>query len=213
MSLESVKNQMHSGVIYDPASADLADYQLACIQRVNEYNAIPASAEGVKLRAKKLKEMFEGIGEGCYIEPPFHANLGGTNVTFGSYVYANFNLTLVDDTKITVGDRTMIGPNVTIATACHPISPALREAGLQYNLPVKIGRNVWIGTGAIILPGVTVGDNSVIGAGSVVTKDVPSNVVAVGNPCRVLRPITEEDDEVYRRNVPIPKEVFDDFCK
>lgn len=118
----------------------------------------------------------------------------------GKNVYANFSLTLVDDTHIYIGDCTMLGPNVTIATAGHPILPELREKGLQYNLPVHIGRNCWIGAGAIIMPGVTIGDNSVIGAGSVVTKDIPANVVAVGNPCRVMRPIGDKDREYYWRD-------------
>ena len=140
-----------------------------------------------------LSEMFAEIGEGCYIEPPFYANWGGKHVHFGKKVYANFHLTLVDDTHIYVGDHTLLAPNVTIATAAHPIDPTLREKGYQYNLPVHIGRNCWIGAGAVILPGVSIGDNTVVGAGSVVTKDLPSNVVAVGNPCRVMREIREED--------------------
>ena len=98
----------------------------------------------------------------------------------------------------------MIGPNVTIATAGHPILPVLREQVYQYNMPVHIGRNCWIGAGAVILPGVTIGDNSVIGAGSVVTKDIPANVVAVGNPCRVMRGISEHDREYYYRDRKIP---------
>ena len=136
-------------------------------------------------------------GEDCYIEPPLRANWGGHHVHFGKRVYANFNLTLVDDTHIYVGDYTMIGPNVTIATAGHPILPELREKNYQYNIPVHIGKNCWLGAGVIVLPGVTIGDNTVIGAGSIVTKDIPANVVAVGNPCRVLREINERDREYY----------------
>ena len=120
------------------------------------------------------------IGENCYIEPPLHANWG-KYTHFGNNVYANFNLTLVDDTDIFVGDNVMFGPNVIIATAGHPVDPPLREKVAQFNIPVRIGKNVWIGAGAIVLPGVTIGDHSVIGAGSVVTKDIPPNVVAVGN--------------------------------
>ena len=108
-----------------------------------------------------------------------------------------FGLTLVDDTHIYVGDYTMFGPHVTVATAGHPIAPGLREKGMQYNMPVRIGRNCWIGAGAVILPGVTIGDNVVIGAGSVVTKAIPDNVVAVGNPCRVLREVGEHDRIYY----------------
>ena len=115
-------------------------------------------------------------------------------------MYANFNLTLVDDTHIYVGDCTMIGPNVTLATAGHPILPALREEVYQFNLPVRIGRNCWLGAGVIVLPGITIGDNTVVGAGSVVTRDLPSGVVAAGNPCRVLREIGERDRLYYWRD-------------
>ena len=141
--------------------------------------------------------MFAEIGTNCYIEPPLRANWGGRHVHFGNDVYANFGLTLVDDTHIYVGDKTMFGPNVTVATAAHPILPELREKAYQFNLPVHIGKNCWIGAGAIVLPGVSIGDNSVIGAGSVVTKDIPTGVVAVGNPCRVIREINENDKEFY----------------
>ena len=127
----------------------------------------------------------------------FRSNWGGRHVHFGRNIYANFNLTLVDDTHIYVGDNTMFGPNVVVATAGHPLLPELREQGFQYNAPVHIGRNCWIGAGAILLPGVTVGDNAVIGAGSIVTKDVPASVLAVGNPCRVLREIGEHDRAYY----------------
>lgn len=154
-------------------------------------------------REAMLKEMFAEIGEGCYIEPPLSANWGGKHVHFGKTVYANFNLTMVDDTHIYVGDYTLIGPNVTIATAGHPIDPELREKAYQFNRSVKIGKNCWIGAGAVILPGVTIGDNTVIGAGSIVTKDIPSGVVAVGNPCKVLREIGEHDKEYYFKDCKI----------
>ena len=183
--------RLHSGELYDPGDADILELQFSCLDRLCEYNAT-RPAEQAK-RAALLKEMFAEIGEGCYIEAPLHANWGGRFVHFGARVYANFGLTLVDDTHIYVGDNTMFGPNVPVCTAAHPILPSLREKGLQYNAPVRIGRNCWIGAGAILLPGVTVGDNSVIGAGSIVTRDIPANVVAVGNPCRVLRPIGEAE--------------------
>lgn len=117
-------------------------------------------------------------------------------------------MTCVDDTDIFVGDGTMFGPNVTVATAGHPILPELREKAYQFNIPVHIGNNCWIGSGAVILPGVTIGDNSVIGAGSVVTKDVPPNVIAVGNPCRVMREISERDREFYFKDRRIPGELL-----
>lgn len=191
----NMKEKMHSGDIYDPGDAEIMKEQTKCLEKLYDYNATRPS-EGVK-REQLLKEMFARIGEGCYIEPPFHANWGGHHVYFGKNVYANFNLTLVDDTYIYVGDYTMFGPNVTVATAGHPIMPDLRKKGLQYNMPVHIGSNCWIGAGALIMPGVTIGDNVVIGAGSVVTKDIPSNVVAVGNPCKILREVGEHDREFY----------------
>lgn len=119
---------------------------------------------------------------------------------FGHQVYANFNLTLVDDYSIHVGNYVMFAPNVTIATGKHPIHPELRQKQAQYNLPVTIEDNVWIGAGSIILPGVTIGKNLVIGAGSIVTKNIPANVVAVGNPCRILREINEYNLQYYHKN-------------
>lgn len=185
------KEKMHTGQLYFPDEPEIADWQKNCLEHLYEFNMTHPSE--TKKRQKMLKEMFAEIGDGCYIEPPFHANFGGAHIHFGKNVYANFNLTCVDDTHIYVGDNTMFGPNVTVATAGHPISPELRKKGYQYNKPVHIGKNCWIGAGAIILPGVTIGDHVVIGAGSVVTKNIPSNVVAVGNPCRVLRKVDSEE--------------------
>jgi len=186
---------MHTGELYLPGDDDIMREQFLCLERLYDYNQTRPSE--LAKRTKLLREMFAEIGEGCYIEPPFHANWGGKHCHFGKNVYANFNLTLVDDTHIYIGDCTMFGPNVTVATGGHPILPELRQQGYQYNFPVHIGRNCWIGAGAVIVPGVTIGDNTVIGAGSVVTKDIPANVVAVGNPCRVLREIGEYDREYY----------------
>lgn len=193
--MSSMKDKMHTGELYLSGDEEIMALQEKCLDRLYDFNATRPT-EGKKRQAL-MKEMFAEIGEGCYIEPPFHANWGGAHVHFGNNVYCNFNLTLVDDTHIYVGDRTKFGPNVTVATAGHPILPELREQAYQYNFPVHIGKNCWIGSGAVILPGVTIGDNSVIGAGSVVTKDIPANVVAVGNPCRVLREIGEHDREYY----------------
>lgn len=191
----SMKERMHTGELYLPGDEEIMRGQLQRLNRLYDFNMTRPTE--LDKRQKLLKEMFAEIGEGCYIEPPFHSNFGGGHVHFGKNIYANFNLTMVDDTHIYVGDYTMFGPNVTVATAGHPILPELREKAYQYNMPVHIGRNCWIGSGAIILPGITIGDNVVIGAGSVVTKDLPSNVVAVGNPCRVLRPINEQDAKYY----------------
>lgn len=193
--MSTMKEKMHTGELYLPNDYDIIEWQTKCLDRLYEYN-LTRPTEGEK-REALLREMFAEIGENCYIEPPFHANLGGAHVHFGKSVYANFNLTCVDDTHIYVGDYTMFGPNVTIATAGHPILPELREKGYQYNAPVHIGRNCWLGAGVIVLSGITIGDNVVVGAGSVVTKDIPSSVVAVGNPCKVLRKINERDREYY----------------
>ena len=193
-----MKERMHTGELYLPGDAEIMAEQQKRLDRLYDFNMTRPTE--MSKREAMLKEMFAEIGEGCYIEPPLHSNFGGAHVHFGKFVYANFNLTLVDDTHIYVGDYTMFGPNVTVATAGHPILPELREKIYQYNFPVTIGRNCWIGAGAIILPGVTVGDNTVIGAGSVVTKDIPANSVAVGNPCRVIREINERDREYYFKN-------------
>ena len=191
----SIKDRIHTGELYLPGNEEIMKEQTLCLEKLYDFNATRPS-QGEK-RTQLLKEMFAEIGEGCYIEPPLHSNWGGHHVYFGKQVYANFGLTLVDDTHIYVGDYTMFGPNVVIATAGHPILPRLREQGYQYNAPVHIGKNCWIGAGVIIVPGISIGDNVVVGAGSIVTKDLPDNVVAVGNPCRVLREVNEHDKEYY----------------
>ena len=190
--------KMHSGDIYNPSDDTIFEEQIKCLDRLYDFNMTRPTE--MEKREKMLKEMLAEVGENCYIEPPFHSNWGGKNVHLGKNVYFNFNATMVDDTHIYIGDCTMLGPNVVIATAGHPILPELREKALQFNLPVHIGKNCWLGAGVIVLPGVTIGDNTVIGAGSVVTKDIPANVVAVGNPCKVLREINEHDKEFYYKD-------------
>lgn len=188
---------MHNGNLYLPMDKAILKEQEAAQELLYDFNQTrPGDHEG---RQSLLKRMFAEIGEGTYIEPPLHANFGGRHLHFGSHIYANYNLTAVDDTHIYVGDHTMFGPNVTLASATHPVIPELREKEYQYNLPIRIGRNCWLGAGAIVLPGITIGDNTVIGAGAVVTKDVPANVVAVGNPCHVLRKINANDRKYYHR--------------
>lgn len=200
--------RMDAGKIYDPGDEVILQEQFGCLEKLYDFNATRPSE--MEKRGKLLKEMLGSAGEGCYIEPPFHANWGGKHVYMGKGVYANFNLTLVDDGNIYIGDYVMFGPNVTIATAGHPVEPHLRRRALQYNADIHIGNNVWIGAAAVILPGVSIGDNSVIGAGSVVTKDIPAGVVAVGNPCRVLREIGEKDRTYYFRNMEIDMEIPED---
>ena len=200
-----IKEKQHSGMIYYPMGDEILVEQMGYMDALREYEAIPRVNQ--EARFAKLKEMFAEVGEGTYVESPFYANFGGRHVHLGKHVYTNFGVTFVDDTHIYIGDYTMLGPNVVVATASHPIDPDLRRRGLQYNLPVRIGNNCWLGAGVIVMPGVTIGDNTVIGAGSVVTKDIPANVVAVGNPCRVLRPVGEHDKHFYHHDRPIPKEV------
>ena len=192
------KERMEQGSIYNPNVSELTDEQSIYMEKLWEFNQLRPSEQDKK--QKYMKEVFAECGEDCFIELPFRANWGGKNLHFGNCVYANFNFTVVDDGEIFVGDKVMFGPNVTIATANHPIDPSLREEAKQYNKPVHIGENVWVGAGTVIVPGVTIGKNSVIGAGSVVVKDIPENVVAVGNPCRVLREIGEHDREFFYRN-------------
>ena len=193
--MNNMADRMHTGELYLPNDESITAEQLKCLDKLYEFNMTRPSEQ--QKRAELLREMLAEVGEGCYIEAPFYANWGGKHVHFGNYVYANFNLTLVDDTHIYVGDYTMFGPNVTVATAGHPILPELSEKVYQFNAPVRIGRNCWIGAGAIILPGITIGDNTVVGAGSVVTKDLPPNVIAAGNPCKVIRWIGQRDKEFY----------------
>ena len=183
----TIFDKLHSGEIYDPADKEIMEIQLKCLDKLYEFNQTRPTE--LEKRQILLKEMFASIGENCYIEPPFHSNFGGKHIHFGNNVYCNFNVTMVDDTYIYVGDNTLLAPNVVLATAAHPIDPELRNKGLQYNKPIRIGKNCWLGTGVIVLPGITIGDNVVIGAGSVVTKDLPSNVVAVGNPCKIIKEI------------------------
>ncbi|MEV8592784.1 sugar O-acetyltransferase [Streptomyces sp. NPDC052012] len=145
-----------------------------------------------------LAGLLGSVGQGVWIEPPLHVAYG-RHVHLGDDVYANFGLTLVDDVEVFVGDRVMFAPHVTVSTTGHPVHPELRRDGGQFSAPVRIEDDVWIGAGAVLLPGVTVGRGSVVGAGSVVTADVPPMVVVAGTPARVLRPITDADREwTYR---------------
>lgn len=201
------RERMLSGMIYNPNDEEIMKEQFPYLDMLGEFNSLPSSA--VEEREGLMKQMFASCGTDCYIQPPFYANWSGHHVHIGDSFYANFNLTIVDDGDVFIGDYVMIGPNVTIATAAHPVEPSLRKKALQFNCPVRIGNNVWIGANTVILPGVTIGDQTVIGAGSVVTKDIPSNVVAVGNPCRILREIGDKDREYYFRDKRIDEEAWE----
>lgn len=174
-----------SGLLFDPMDPEIQKIQKASMELLYEYNNTSPS-ESSK-RKDLLKKMLKHAGKDCYIEPPFHANWGGHYLSVGDGFYANFNFAIVDDVEITIGDHVFIGPNVTISTAEHPLDVEQRIAGLQYNLPVVIEDNVWIGASSTILAGVHIGENSVIGAGSLVTHDIPENCLAYGIPAKVQR--------------------------
>jgi galactoside O-acetyltransferase len=192
------RERMDAGLIYDPGDPSLTQQQGEALELLYDFNATRPSQSAE--RSELLQRMFASAGAGCYIEPPLHANWGGRHVHLGAHVYANFNLTLVDDGPIHIGDNVMFGPNVVITTAGHPVLPELRVRSAQFNLPVSIGDNVWIGSGVQIMPGVTIGANTVIGAGSTVTRDLPADVVAVGTPCRIVRQIGEHDRTYFWRD-------------
>lgn len=188
---------MRTGRLYVDDGEGLEEERQRCQELLHDYNHSRPTETG--RRRELLEELFGSVGEGVWIEPPLRLAYG-SNVHVGERFYANFNLVIVDDVEVYIGDRVMIAPNVTITPTGHPVDPELRAPGTQFSVPVRVGNDVWIGANAVLLPGVTIGDGSVIGAGAVVTKDVPERVVAVGNPCRVLRPITERDREYYFRD-------------
>lgn len=190
--------RMAAGLLYDPGDSEIMSEQVPFQDGLWEFNQLKPS--DYEKKQKYMHEVFAECGENCYIELPFRANWGGRHLHLGSGIYVNSNLMIVDDGHIYIGDKVMFGPNVTITTANHPIEPGLRSRGIQYNKDVYVGENAWIGAGVIILPGVHIGKNTVIGAGSVVTHDIPDNVVAVGNPCRIMREISEHDREYYYKD-------------
>jgi maltose O-acetyltransferase len=180
----SEKDKMLAGEMYDPAAPELQADLAATHRWLARYNAAldmdPAERHAL------LAERFAAVGEGAVIRPPFHCDYG-YNISLGAGVFLNFNCVILDVVAVTIGERTQIGPAVQILAADHPRDAAGRASGLEFGRPVRIGRNVWIGGGAIILPGVSIGDDALIGAGSVVTRDVPAGVTAFGNPARVRR--------------------------
>lgn len=190
--------RMTAGLLYNPGDKEIMKEQFPYQDRLFDFNNLKPSQ--IAEKEKYMREVFAECGKNNYIELPFHANWGGHHVHLGSFIYINSNATMVDDGHIYIGDKVMIGPNVTIATAGHPINAELRSKGLQYNKDVHIGANAWIGANVVIVPGVSIGENSVIGAGSVLTKNIPANVVAVGNPCRVLREVGERDKEYFYKS-------------
>ena len=176
------KQKMLAGELYNAGDDEIQADLAATREWLVRYNASLGMAS--EERRVLLAERFGAVGEGSTVRPPFHCDYG-FNVAIGAGVFLNFGCVILDVVRVTIGDKTQIGPNVQILTADHPRNAAEREAGLEFGRPIHIGRNVWIGGGAIVLPGVAVGDDAVIGAGSVVTRDVPAGATVVGNPARV----------------------------
>lgn len=204
--MKSELEKMIAGEMYHQ-TPELLEVRFATRDLLYEYNR--CHPRDMATRSRLIKEMFKHVGEKYFIELPFHVDYG-FNVTIGENFFANNNLTLLDVCPITIGDDVLLAPNVGIYTAGHTLDPQLRKmTGGEFGQPVVIGNNVWVGANVSILPGVTIGDDTVIGAGSVVTKDVPAGVLAAGNPCRVIRKFDERDRETYYRDLAIPQAYLD----
>lgn len=191
------KERMLANLPYKACMGSLPEEHLDCKRKIFQYNALPPERWGEC--ANLMKQILGKTGENVHVEAPFHCDYG-KNIEVGENFFANYNLTVLDVGKVIIGDNVKLAPNVSIYTAGHPIHPDSRNSGYEYGIDIHIGNNVWIGGNSVIVPGVHIGDNVVIGAGSVVTKDIPDNAIAVGNPCRVLRFITEEDRPYYYKD-------------
>lgn len=190
----SEKERMLSGRLYLAQGKELRAMRQKGQQLVRLFNG--TTEEEKEYRTQLLKKIFGKVANDVYIEPTLRVDYG-QNITIGSQFYANFDCVMIDVAPITIGNNVMFGPRVCLYTAGHPIDPTVRNSGLEFGTPITIGNNVWIGGSAVINPGVTIGDNVIIGSGSVVTKSIPANTVAVGNPCRVIRDITQEDKDFW----------------
>ncbi|WP_028243257.1 sugar O-acetyltransferase [Pseudobutyrivibrio ruminis] len=188
------KERMLANLPYKACLDGLSEERLENKKRIFKYNNMdPGDTAG---KDKLIKEILGKTGNTVCIESPFHCDYG-YNIEVGENFFANYNLVILDVGKVKIGDNAQIAPNVAIYTAGHPIHPDSRNTGYEYGIDITIGDNVWIGGNTCIMPGVTIGNNVVIGGGSVVTKDLPDNVIAVGNPCRIVREITEDDRDYY----------------
>ena len=184
------KDKMLSGELYKSFDAELLAERQRAKEIVFRYNSLQPSM--IEERNELLWSLFGSVKGNFFIEPPFRCDYG-CNIEIGENFYANYNLVILDCAKVTIGDNVLIGPNVGIYTAGHPLHFELRNEEWEFACPITIEDNVWIGGNVVLNPGVTIGRNSVIGSGSVVTKDIPADVVAAGNPCRVIREITDAD--------------------
>lgn len=191
------KERMLANLPYKAWLDGLSEERLENKKRIYRFNHMPP--EEWDRQDELLKQILGRTGRFAHVEPPFHCDYG-YNIEVGENFFANYNLTVLDVARVRIGANAQIAPNVSIYTAGHPIHPDSRNSGYEYGIDVTIGDNVWLGGNACVMPGVTIGNNVVIGAGSVVTKDIPDNVIAVGNPCRVVREITEADRDYYFRD-------------
>lgn len=198
--MQSEKEKSLEGKLYKAFGKELFEQRQYAKDLIFRFNSLHPSE--IDKRNEIIRKLFSRTGEKFLIEPPFHCDYG-YNISIGNNFYSNYNLVILDCAKTEIGDNVLIGPNVGIYPAGHPVHPELRKQEYEFAFPVHIGNNVWIGGNVVINPGVKIGDNSVIGSGSVVTKDIPPGVVAAGNPCRVLREITDRDKLYYFRNMKI----------
>jgi maltose O-acetyltransferase len=197
------KQKMIAGKAYDASDSTLAKDRLNAREIVFEFNS--SVPKQIKLRKNLIKNLFGKTDTMFYIEPPFRCDYG-YNIEIGQNFYANFNLVILDCAKVSIGNNVFIAPNVAIFTAGHPMHAHLRDQGVEWAQPINIGNSVWIGGNVVINPGVTIGNNVVIGSGSVVTRSIPDNVFAAGNPCKIIREITEEDKAFYYKNLQMSEE-------
>lgn len=192
------KERMLSGKLYSSDDPELKSDKDRSRQLVHSFNSTTNDQQAY--RTELLKQILGGTGESFYIEPPFHCDYGG-NIYIGDNFYANFDCIILDVARVFIGDNCFLGPRVSIYTPVHPFVPEIRNMGIELGREVHIGNNVWLGGGVTVNPGVTIGDNTIIGSGSVVTRDIPANVIAAGNPCRVIREINDEDKAYWKKQL------------
>ena len=191
------KERMLAGLPYKAWLDGLSEERMENKLKIYEYNLLrPDETEKMN---ELIKDILGKTGDNVFIEQPFHCDYG-KNIEVGNNFFANYNCTILDVGKVIIGENVQFAPNVSIYTAGHPIHPESRNSGYEYGIGITIGDNVWLGGNVVVNPGVHIGNNVVIGSGSVVTKDIPDNVIAVGNPCKVIREITEEDRKYYYKN-------------
>ncbi len=190
--------KLQNGITYNDFDEDLFNRRVAAKKLFKAYNK--TEDEEIELRNQIMQQLFKKVGKNVWIEPDFRCEFG-KNITIGDDVYINFGCIILDCAEVRIGSHTLIGPNVGLYAANHSIDATERINGGCDSKPIHIGKNVWLGGDVKVVPGVTIGDNTIIGTGSIVTKDIPSNVIAVGNPCRVIREITEKDKTEYSKRI------------